>query len=172
MPGICVAWQLSVVINRCGVIAGPGQFGKTDQGVFTLWVARHYFGRPLKYTGFGGKGFQVRDLLHPDDLCDLVRRQIQSWNLVSGRTFNVGGGRNGSVSLQEFTRLCQETIGRKVTITEDLATSPVDIPWYVTDHAQITTLLDWTPLRSPKQIVNDITEWIRANEISLARILV
>ena len=80
----------------------------------------------------------VRDLLHPDDLCDLVKRQLQSWNLVSGRTFNVGGGRNGSVSLQEFTRLCQEIIGRKVTITEDPATSPVDIPWYVTDHAQVT----------------------------------
>jgi CDP-paratose 2-epimerase len=163
---------LPIVINRCGVIAGPGQFGRTDQGVFTLWVARHHFGRPLKYTGFGGQGLQVRDLLHPNDLCDLVGRQLQSWNLVSGRTFNVGGGRSGSVSLQEFTWLCQETTGRKVTITEDLATSPVDIPWYVTDNAQVTTLLDWTPLRPPKQIVADITKWIRANESNLARILV
>jgi len=163
---------LPIVINRCGVIAGPGQFGKTDQGVFTLWVARHYFGRSLKYTGFGGKGFQVRDLLHPDDLCNLVGRQLQSWNVVSGRTFNVGGGRPGSVSLQEFTGLCQEATGRKVTISEDPATSPVDIPWYVTDHAQVTTRLNWSPLRSPKQIVNDITEWIRANESSLASILV
>jgi CDP-paratose 2-epimerase len=163
---------LPVVINRCGVIAGPGQFGKTDQGVFTLWVARHYFGRPLKYTGFGGKGLQVRDLLHPDDLCDLVKRQLQSWHLVSGRTFNVGGGRSGSVSLLEFTDLCQETTGQRVTISEEPATSPVDIPWYVTDHGQVTTLLNWTPLRPPRQIVNDITQWIRANEASLARILV
>jgi CDP-paratose 2-epimerase len=163
---------LPVVINRCGVIAGPGQFGKVEQGVFTLWVARHYFGRPLKYMGFGGKGLQVRDLLHPDDLCDLVRRQLQSWNLVSGRTFNVGGGRSGSVSLREFTLLCQESFGRKVPIAEDPATNPVDIPWYVTDHAQVTNLLDWMPLQRPKQIVHDITEWIRANEISLARILV
>jgi CDP-paratose 2-epimerase len=163
--------KLPIVINRCGVIAGPGQFGKTDQGVFTLWVARHYFGRPLKYTGFGGKGLQVRDLLHPDDLCDLVRRQLQSWNLVSGRTFNVGGGRNGSVSMQEFTCLCQETTGRKVTIAEEPVTGPVDIPWYVTDHGQITTLLNWTPKRSPKQIVDDITQWIHANEGSLASIL-
>jgi CDP-paratose 2-epimerase len=163
---------LPIVINRCGVIAGPGQFGKTDQGVFTLWVARHYFGRSLKYTGFGGKGLQVRDLLHPDDLCDLVRRQLQSWNVVSGRTFNVGGGRPGSVSLQEFTGLCQDATGRKVAITADPATSPVDIPWYVTDHAQVTTHLNWAPLRSPKQIVHDITDWIRANESSLAPILI
>jgi CDP-paratose 2-epimerase len=163
---------LPVVINRCGVIAGPGQFGRTDQGVFTLWVARHYFGRPLKYTGFGGKGLQVRDLLHPDDLCDLIKRQLQSWPLVSGRTFNVGGGRNGSVSLLEFTRLCQETVGREVIITEEPTTSPVDIPWYVTNHGQVTRVLDWAPLRSPKQIVSDITQWIRTDEAGLARILV
>jgi CDP-paratose 2-epimerase len=164
--------RLPGVINRCGVIAGPGQFGKTDQGVFTLWVARHHFVRPLKYTGFGGKGLQVRDLLHPEDLCDLVKRQLQSWPLVSGRTFNVGGGRSGSVSLLEFTTLCQEITGRKVTISEEPTTNPVDIPWYVTDHGQVTTLLNWTPLRSPKQIVNDITQWIRVNEASLAHILV
>ena len=41
------------IINRCGVIAGPWQFGKVDQGVFTLWMLSHYFKRPLKYIGFG-----------------------------------------------------------------------------------------------------------------------
>ena len=60
------------IVNRCGVIAGAGQFGKTDQGVFTLWVARHLFGRGLQYTGFGGTGKQVRDVLHPADLFRLV----------------------------------------------------------------------------------------------------
>lgn len=163
---------LPVVINRCGVIAGPGQFGKTDQGVFTLWVARHHFGRPLKYTGFGGKGLQVRDLLHPGDLCDLVSLQVQSWDKVSGRTFNVGGGRDGSVSLREFTSLCQEAVGRQVTITEEPATNPVDIPWYVTDNSKITGLLGWAPQRRPTQIVEDIAAWVRTNESSLSGLIV
>jgi CDP-paratose 2-epimerase len=163
---------LRVVINRCGVIAGPGQFGKTDQGVFTLWVARHHFGRPLKYTGFGGKGLQVRDLLHPEDLCDLLSRQLQSLDQVSGRTFNVGGGRSGSVSLQEFTSLCQDAVGREVPVDEDPVTSPVDIPWYVTDHAKITGLLGWAPQRRPRQIVRDIATWVRANEGALSSLIV
>jgi len=163
---------LPVVINRCGVIAGPGQFGKTDQGVFALWVARHYFGRPLKYTGFGGEGRQVRDLLHPDDLCDLVSQQVQSWSLVSGYTFNVGGGRSGSVSLQEFTLLCQETLGRAVPISGDPSTSPVDIPWYITDCAKVSNVLGWMPQRRPRQIVEDIAQWVRANQSSLSRIVV
>lgn len=163
--------KLPVVINRCGVIAGPGQFGKTDQGVFTLWVARHHFGRPLKYTGFGGTGLQVRDLLHPEDLCGLVSRQLQSLHPLSGCTFNVGGGRDGSVSLQEFTSLCRDVVGREVPVAEDPSTSPLDIPWYVSDHAKVSGLLNWQPLRRPRQIAEDIAAWVRANESALSRVI-
>jgi len=162
---------LPVVINRCGVIAGPGQLGRTDQGIFTLWVARHWYGRSLRYTGFGGKGLQVRDLLHPDDLCDLVRRQIESWPVVSGKTFNVGGGRNGSVSLREFTSVCREATGREVPIAEEAATSPVDVPWYVSDNTRVTAALGWAPAHGPARIANDIAEWVRTNEKRLAGVL-
>jgi len=51
---------LRAAINRCGVIAGPWQMGKVDQGVVSLWVLRHYFGKPLAYIGYGGAGKQVR----------------------------------------------------------------------------------------------------------------
>ena len=163
---------LPVVINRCGVIAGPGQFGKTDQGVFTLWIARHHYGRALKYTGFGGKGLQVRDLLHPDDLSDLVNLQLASWERVAGQTFNVGGGRAGSVSLREFTGLCRDLTGREVPIEEDPATGTVDVPWYITDHGRVSKLLGWTPSRRPHRIVADVHEWIRANEQALAAFIV
>jgi len=163
---------LPVVINRCGVIAGPGQFGKTDQGVFTLWVARHHYGRALKYTGFGGKGLQVRDLLHPEDLGDLIKLQLASLAQVSGRTFNVGGGRKGSVSLREFTGLCQEVVGREVHVAEDPTTSTVDVPWYITDHDRVSKLLGWKPTRSPRRIVEDVHEWIGANEKALAAFIV
>ncbi len=48
------AFGLRTVVDRCGVIAGPWQMGKVDQGVFTHWVLSHYFGRPLRYIGYGG----------------------------------------------------------------------------------------------------------------------
>jgi CDP-paratose 2-epimerase len=163
---------LRVVINRCGVIAGPGQFGKTDQGVFTLWVARHHFGRPLTYTGFGGRGLQVRDLLHVEDLADLIRAQIDSLDRVSGRIFNVGGGRKGSVSLMEFTEICRDVTGREVTIKEDDITSPVDVPWYITDHANASQAFHWSPRRDPRQIATDTLAWIRENEAVLANVIV
>src|SRR5205823_893212 len=70
------AYGLRTVINRCGLIAGPWQMGKADQGVVTLWAAAHYFRQPLRYIGFGGAGKQVRDILHIEDLCDLVADQV------------------------------------------------------------------------------------------------
>ena len=164
--------KLPVVINRCSVITGPGQFGKTDQGVFTLWVASHYFKRPLMYTGFGGKGLQVRDLLHPEDLNKLIDLQLASWDQVEGRTFNIGGGRSGSVSLKEFTNICQEVTGNTVPVEENIDTSSVDVPWYITDHTNVTNILGWTPAHNPEKIAADIEEWIRKNEQVLSGIIV
>jgi CDP-paratose 2-epimerase len=42
--------------------------GKVDQGFFMLWAARHLYGGVLAYSGFGGAGHQVRDVLHVVDL--------------------------------------------------------------------------------------------------------
>lgn len=163
---------LSVVINRCGVIAGPGQFGRTDQGVFTLWVARHHFQRPLTYTGFGGKGLQVRDLLHPDDLCDALDLQIAGILELSGQVFNLGGGRAGAVSLREYTDLCREATGRETPIDARLETATVDIPWYVTDHAKATQAFGFAPRRNPRKIATEIADWIGRNEAELATLIV
>lgn len=160
-------YGLNAVINRCGVIAGPGQFGKVDQGVFTLWVAYHHFGRALRYTGFGGTGKQVRDLLHPADLYELMVRQNAVLEKHPGAIFNVGGGRTGSVSMQELTALCQKATGRTVEVASDATTSPVDIPLYISDNARVTGTFDWQPRQSPAAIMGDIAGWIAGNEAQL-----
>jgi CDP-paratose 2-epimerase len=161
------SYRMKAVINRCGVIAGPGQFGKTDQGVFTLWVARHHFGLPLRYTGFGGRGLQVRDLLHPQDLYRLILLQLKKMSLCSGEVYNVGGGRPVSVSLREMTGLCREATGRSVPITSTQATADVDIPLYLSDTAKVRKAFGWKPRLDAQSIVNDIEGWIRAHEARL-----
>ncbi len=71
------AFGFPVWIDRCGVLAGAGQFGTPDQGVFSYWIHAHRQRCPLRYIGFDGKGKQTRDLLHPRDLMALVDAQIQ-----------------------------------------------------------------------------------------------
>ena len=156
-----------IVINRCGVIAGRGQFGKTDQGVFTLWVARHHFGGALSYTGFGGQGKQVRDLLHPSDLFALVDVQAQKLKQLQGEIFAVGGGLQGSTSLLEYTHLCEEATGKKIQISSQLETAAVDLPWIVMDSSKAHQKLGWVPKMNAKAIVGDIADWIAKNETEL-----
>jgi CDP-paratose 2-epimerase len=160
-------YGLRAVINRCGVIAGPGQFGKVDQGVFTLWVAHHFFRKPLTYTGFGGTGKQVRDVLHPADLYLLLRQQLARLDDCAGEVFNVGGGRQVSTSLRELTALCREITGNSVAVGEVPETGAVDIPLYLSDYSNAARRFDWQPRRNLCRIIEDIYKWLRMNEQSL-----
>ena len=105
------SFGLRTVIDRCGVVAGPWQMGKVDQGVFTHWMLAFYFRRPLSYLGFGGTGKQVRDLLHVADLVELVDDQLLRPEHWSGAVVNVGGGAAMSLSLRETSLLCREITG-------------------------------------------------------------
>ena len=112
-------YGLPAVINRCGVVTGPWQMGKVDQGFIVFWAAHHLFGAPLSYNGFGGAGLQVRDALHVDDLYRLIRDQVVQMPAHSGKTYNVGGGAECSVSLAELTEACVERLSGYPFLTRD-----------------------------------------------------
>jgi CDP-paratose 2-epimerase len=158
-------------IDRFGVIAGPWQMGKVDQGVFTHWMLAHHFRNPLSYIGFGGHGKQVRDLLHVEDLVDLVERQLLDPAAWDGRTVNAGGGREISLSLLETTRICQELTGNEVPITPVAETRQGDVPIYLSDCARLFALGRWRPRRSAEQVLADIHEWIAADPERIAAAL-
>jgi CDP-paratose 2-epimerase len=164
-------YGLKAAITRFGVIAGPRQMGKTDQGVVTLWMAKHYWKQPLKYIGYGGLGKQVRDMLHIDDLIDLIDRQIHDIDKFNGIIYNAGGGLDVSASLLEMTEICEEITGNSISIGRELETRPADLRIYVSDNTKIESEIDWRPKRDVKTIFSDIYNWIRDNESQLERIL-
>jgi CDP-paratose 2-epimerase len=166
------AYGFRHIINRCGVIAGPWQMGKTDQGVVALWAAAHYFGRPLNYIGYGGEGKQVRDLLHIADFCELIADQCESFERYNGACCNAGGGLASSASLQELTAICQEITGRSIAIGSIPANRAADVRIYITDHQHLTGLSGWSPKRGAKEILADICRWIEEEEALVERVLV
>ena len=165
------AFGLRAVVDRCGVIAGPWQMGKVDQGVFTHWMLAHRFGQPLSYIGFGGEGKQVRDLLHVEDLVDLVERQLLAPEAWDGRTVNAGGGRECSLSLRETTAICRELSGNEVPIEPEPETRAGDVPIYLSDCARLFGLDEWRPRRSARQVLTDINDWIAGDEERIAAAL-
>ena len=155
------AFGLKAVVNRCGMIAGPWQFGKVDQGVVSLWVQAHVFGRPLQYIGYGGKGKQVRDVLHIDDLADLVVEQLSGFSKWDGWCGNVAGGLANSVSLLELTRLCEGASGAKASIGSVAQERPADLRIFIGDNARLFERTAWRPRRAPSQTVSDLAHWVK-----------
>jgi CDP-paratose 2-epimerase len=153
------------IVDRCGVLAGPWQMGRVDQGIVALWVAGHHYGKPLTYIGYDGK--QVRDVLHVEDLADLVLRQLESRSSWDGRVYNVGGGRPASFSLRELTELTREAVGRSQEIVVDPTIRAGDVPLYITDASRVQADFGWKPGRSVEEIVRDTAEWIRGSEEEL-----
>lgn len=166
------AYGLRTIINRCGVLTGPWQMGKVDQGIFALWMANHYFQKPLKYIGYGGTGKQIRDFLHIDDLLDLIEIQIQNLDKLQGETFNVGGGYENTLSLYETTQLCQEITGNQIAISALSETRVGDVPIFITDSRKIQTLTAWQPQRDARKTLTDIYQWINKFESQVRDIFV
>jgi CDP-paratose 2-epimerase len=164
-------YKLRTVINRCGILTGPWQMGKVDQGVVVLWMAKHFWKKSLQYIGYGGKGLQVRDMLHVNDLFALLDLQLGDFDAVNGQTFNVGGGNDVNFSLQELTRLCAEITGNVIPVTPHATSRQADIPVYITDWRKVNSVTKWQPATGSKEIITDIFEWLKSHERSLRDIL-
>tara|TARA_X000001036_G_C20674370_1_gene803610 strand:+ start:28 stop:1056 length:1029 start_codon:yes stop_codon:yes gene_type:complete len=156
--------KVKYIINRFGVIAGPWQFGKQDQGFISLWVANHFLKKKLSYIGFGGYGNQVRDVIHIDDVCEIIFLQIKNFKKKHNDTFNVGGGIKNSISLKKLTNKCQKLTGNKLKTTKQKKTSIFDIPIYVNDNSKITKKYKWKPKRSIDDILKDVYSWLIKNK--------
>jgi CDP-paratose 2-epimerase len=161
------AYGLRAIVNRCGVLTGPWQMGKVDQGVIVLWVAAHYFHKSLKYIGYGGTGKQLRDFLHIDDLLRLVNYQLSNLDDLDGEVLNVGGGRTSNCSLQEMTQICQKITGNKIEIQSVDQARSGDVPIFITDCDRLKQKTQWQPEIKPEQTFLDIYNWIITHEDSL-----
>ena len=157
-----VAFQIPVQINRCGVFAGAGQFGKADQGIFSYWIHSYCKRRPLKYTGFGGSGHQVRDCLHPKDLIPLLLKQMRSPVARSGQPINIGGGIENSLSLAQLSEWCADRFGRH-SVEREPQERHFDVPWLVLSAAAAKDIWDWHPVTGLDNILDEIASHARKN---------
>jgi len=148
------------VINRLGVIAGPWQMGKVDQGFVGHWIAKHKYGGELNYIGYGGLGKQVRDVVHIDDVCDLILHQIIHLDSVNAKVFNVGGGRKNAVSLLELTTMTQDVTGKKITVGSVKESRKADVRIYITNNDYVTKETGWTPKKNVKDVLEDADRWM------------
>jgi CDP-paratose 2-epimerase len=153
------AFDFPVWINRCGVLAGPGQFGNAEQGIFSYWIHAWKKGAPLKYLGFSGSGLQVRDAMHPGDLAPLLEQQMQygaAWR-EKPRILHLGGGLENAMSLRELSTWCHDRFGAH-PVASDSGIRPYDVPWVVMDSSLARAEWGWRPATPLLSILHQIAE--------------
>jgi CDP-paratose 2-epimerase len=158
-----------VWINRCGVLAGAGQLGKIDQGIFSFWIYQYLRNKPLSFIGYGGTGLQARDMLHPEDLFQLMVQQITQPMAGAPITVNLGGGIANTLSLAELDAYCKQQIDANKPIATIQENRPYDIPFYSTDYSLAKKVWNWEPRRTSTAILAEILayayahpEWLQA----------
>ncbi len=163
------AFNVKYIINRCGVISGPLQFGKQDQGFVSLWLWSHIMKKKLKYIGYGGHGNQVRDVLHIDDLTDLIKIQIKNFKKINNKLFTIGGSTKSYTSLKQLTAICEKITQNKIKFTKNSKTSIYDIPYFISDNSKVSKTYNWKPKRTILKITKDIYKWMITNQNQLKK---
>jgi CDP-paratose 2-epimerase len=165
------AFEFPVWINRCGVLAGAGQFGHAEQGIFSFWINAWLRRRPLRYIGFDGAGHQCRDCFHPRDLLPLLEKQFAAQDSGKPRIVNLGGGPENAMSLAQLSKWCEARFGSH-QVASDAVPRPFDVPWLVMDSRLAEKVWDWRPTTKLETIRNEIAEHAEAHpdwlEISTA----
>jgi CDP-paratose 2-epimerase len=155
-------FDFPVWINRCGVLAGGGQFGKADQGIFSFWIHSYREKKPLKYIGFNGTGHQVRDALHPQDLVPLLSRQMLEPDWDAPKIINLGGGVENSLSLKALSNWCENRFGQNEVIASQ-DERPMDAPWIVMDSTTAQNAWNWSVKTEIEQILEEIANHAETN---------
>lgn len=173
-----LTFDFPVWINRCGVMAGAGQFGKPDQGIFAFWIHSWREGRPLKYIGFDGLGHQVRDCLHPRDLAPLLYQQMQHRKEKGEKpsVVNLSGGRASAFSLRQLSDWCEarypdsstphheaSRLPKEGNQTDEIATRPFDLPWVVLDNTLASESWGWQSTMSLNSILDEIADFAESS---------
>ena len=159
------------IINRSGVISGPWQWGRVDQGFIAYWVMAYMFKKKLKYIGYGGKGYQVRDILNVQDLCRLIELQITNFNKFNNETFNIGGGMFSKISLFKLTEMCKDIFNTSIEPSISKEKRSGDIPYYISDYSKIRKISGWQPEIHIEKTIEDIYLWVKHNKSKLFKLI-
>jgi CDP-paratose 2-epimerase len=143
---------LKTVCFRAGCLTGPHHAGAEQHGFLSYLMKCVTEGRP--YTVYGYRGKQVRDNLHAHDLARAFEAFAQ--NPRRGAVYNIGGGRENSVSVLEAIDLCEKVAGRKLDYQISEAARVGDHKWWITDNWKFRRDYDWRPEIGLERILSEM----------------
>ena len=123
----------------------------------------------MSYIGYGEQGYQIRDVLHIIDLCELILLQIKKINKIYNKLFTIGGSKKSFTTLKNLTSICEKFTNNNIKFNNIKKTSVYDIPYYISDNKFASKTYGWKPKRNIEKIVNDTYLWLSANKSILKK---
>ena len=114
---------------RGGCLTGPAHSGVELHGFLSYLIRCNVTERP--YTVYGYKGKQVRDNIHSGDVARFIERFIEAPR--AGEVYNLGGGRDNSVSMTEAFARAEALSGKPMNATYSEENRSGDHICYISD---------------------------------------
>jgi CDP-paratose 2-epimerase len=153
-------YGLRTVVFRQSCIYGYRQFGAEDQGWVAWFMIASHLGRPITIYG---DGKQVRDLLFIDDLLDAYDAAFLQADRVSGRAYNIGGGRDNVLSVRDLIAFIENRRGARLSY-QSSDWRPGDQKVFVSDIRRARAELGWQPKIRCPQGLDLLYNWISTNQ--------
>lgn len=143
MPTVCF---------RCGCLTGPHHAGAELHG-FLAYLA-HAVRDGVPYRIYGYKGKQVRDNIHAYDVCTAIAAFADAPSAAA--VYNLGGGRENSLSMLEAIARFEDAFGRKLDAQYVDEPRRGDHICYISDLRRFRSRYpDWELTKSLEAIVAD-----------------
>ena len=147
-------FNMNTVCFRGGCITGPNHQGAELHGFLSYIVKCIVTNKHYKIFGYKGK--QVRDNIHSYDLVNAFWNYHQ--NPKPGAVYNMGGGRDNSLSIIETIDLVNKLTGgdwKNFELLDEARSG--DHIWYISDLSKFKNdYPNWNITYSVKRIIQDI----------------
>lgn len=153
-------YGLKTVVLRQSCIYGSHQFGNEDQGWVAFFAKQILKKRPITIYGTGK---QVRDILYISDLLACYDQALKKINQTQGQIYNIGGGKDCSVSLLELIGLIERLTGNQVKLKYDKE-RPGDQKVFYVNFEKAKKDFAWQPKVNVEQGVMRLLEWLKTHE--------
>lgn len=134
-------YGIKSVVNRLSSIYGPDQDGSEEAGWLYWFVKAKKQNLPITLYG---NGEQIRDCLWVEDFCRLLLEQLTDFPKFSGKIFNVGGGKENAISLNQVLYTLNQK-GLPPLGIKHAAKRPADLNVYISDMTRLFSITSWRP---------------------------
>ena len=148
---------LRTAVLRMSGIYGMGQHPTEDQGWVGWFIRRAMEKKPITIYG---DGKQVRDILFITDLLYAFDKMVENIERAKGQAYNIGGGRNNSISILELLEFLEKELGIE---SSEVSSGPwrlADQKVYISNTQKAKGEFGWEPRVSKEEGIRRLYQWM------------